>query len=257
MVHCTPLAVKPQKPDGAQSIHRAFAIIRIVAHYNTTGVKLSKVSRQVDLPSSTTHRILSVLVNEGMVSYNALSKCYHLGIALSLLGLEAHQYELRHVYHHILEKIARHTGDSAFLLIQSGCDVLCVDRVVESTPIQVLTFDIGGRRPLGVGPGSLAILASLPEADMRHIVQLNERRYTLFNGYAPEDLQRMIEAYRQQGYIVNSVTPYTMGVGVALVDKTGNLIGAVSVNGIISKMDKKRQREIARLIQSEIGCADI
>ena len=249
----TPQPTSPKKQDGAQSIHRTIAIIRIVAKYNYTGVALSKVARDVDLPSSTTHRILSVLVDEGMVSYNGLTKCYHLGIALSLLGSEARQYELRYVYREILERIARQTEDTAYLLMQSGYDVLCVDRVVDSTPIQVLTFDVGGRRPLGVGPGSLAILASLPEVEMGRILRHNERRYASYTGYAPDDMRRMIQMYRQQGYIVNSVTPYTVGVGMALRDKSGKLVGAVSVNGIISKMDKKREKYIARLIQSEIS----
>ena len=253
MARETPLQHHSKIQDGAQSIHRAIAIIRIVAEHNYAGVKLSKVARDVQLPSSTTHRMLSVLVEEGMLSYNAMAKRYHLGISLARLGLEARQYELRHAYRDILERIARHTEDTAYLLMQSGYDVLCVDRVVDSTPIQVLTFDVGKRRPLGVGPGSLAILASLPQEEMQRILRHNARRYAGFVGFGPDDMQRMIDTYRRQGYIVNSVTPYTMGVGVALHDKAGKLVGAMSVNAIVSKMDEKRQQEIAHLIRSEIS----
>jgi len=252
MARETTLHQHPKVQDGAQSIHRAMAIIRIVADHNYTGVKLSRVAKDVQLPSSTTHRMLSVLADEGMLSYNAMTKSYHLGVLLARLGFEARQYELRHVFRETLERIARQTEDTAYLLVQSGYDVLCVDRVVDSTPIQVLTFDVGKRRPLGVGPGSLAILASLPDEEMLRILRHNARRYGSFVGFGPDDMQRMIHSYRREGYIVNSVTPYTMGVGVALHDKAGKLIGAMSVNAIVSKMNEKRQREIAHLIRSEI-----
>lgn len=246
---------KTNRPDGAQSIHRAMSIIRVVAKHNAKGISLSKIARTLVLPSSTTHRMLTVLCDEGMLCYNSMSKLYNLGFGLYLLGSGARQYQLRDAYRSILEKTAHQTGDTAFLVIKSAYDVLCIDRVVGSTPIQVLSMDVGARRPLGVGAGSLAILASLPEDEAKHILQHNEHRYAAFSGYAPDDIKRMIQSYHQQGYVVNTVTPYTIGVGVALYDKDGNLLGAVSVSGIVSKMDKKRQKEIARLIQSEIAHA--
>ncbi len=244
--------LKPKQQEGAQSIRRALGMIQIVARYNPTGVTLSKVAREIELPCSTTHRILNAMVDEGMVCYNAMSKLYRLGIGLYLLGSQARQYELRDIYHSTLEKISEQTGDTAFLVIKTGYDVLCLDRVVGSTPIQVLSMDVGARRPLGVGAGSLAILAALPDVEVEQILRHNARRYASYSGYTPDDLQRMIQSYRNQGYIVNTVTPFTIGVGLALCDPAGKLLGAVSVSGILSKMDEEKQKETARLIQSEI-----
>lgn len=241
------------KQDGAQSLHRAIAILRMVARYNANGVKLSKVSRDLKIPPSTVHRILSVLVDEGMVCFNAFSKRYNLGFELYLLGSQAGQYALRDQYHDLLDRLAQETEDTVFLVIKSGYDVLCIDRVVGSSPIQVLNYDIGDRRPLGVGAGSLAILASLPDDEADHIIRHNERKYQAFKGFAPDDLKHMIEVCRQHGYAVNTVTPHWISVGVRLCDQSGALLGAVSVSGIDYKMTKKRQKEIARLVQSEIN----
>ena len=247
------LGEKIKKQDGAQSIHRALAIIQVVARHNDSGANLSRISREVALTSSTTHRILSVLVDENIICHNTVTKRYHLGIGLYLLGSVAQQYQLRDIYRGVLEKIADDTGDTVFLIMQSGYDALCVDRVVGDTPIQILSFKIGDRHPLGVGAGSLAILASLPDCEREKIILHNQRRYAAFPNYTRDDLNRMIDEYRQQGFVVNSTTPYTIGVGRCLYDETGTLIGAVSVSGIVAKMDPKRQKEIARLIESKIG----
>jgi len=242
-----------KKQDGAQSIHRAIALIHVVAKHNQSGAKLSKIARCVELPSSTTHRILNVLVDEGLINYNSQSRLYHLGIGLYILGSEAKQYQLRDIYKSTLENVAEQTGDTAFLVIREGYDVLCIDRVVGSDRIKVLSFDVGDRRPLGVGAGSLAILASLPEDQVNKIVQHNEPRYAFFRGFAPEDLKRMIQSYRTDGYAVNSVTPHIVSVGVCLRDCAGDVLGAISVSGIVSKMDTEEQKKIARLIQKEIN----
>jgi DNA-binding IclR family transcriptional regulator len=239
--------------DGAQSIHRTIAILRVVAKYNQTGANLSKIARNIDLPPSTTHRILSVLVEEGMACYDQLTKLYNLGIGLYLLGSEARQYQIRDLYRDSLERIAKKTMDTAFLVVKLGYDVLCIDRVVGSNEIKVLTFDVGGRRPLGVGAGSLAVLASLPDDEIQRIIHHNRRRYEVFKGFSPEELDKMIRFYRKNGYSVNSVTPHIISIGVCLQDKHGNQLGALSVSGISSKMEKERQKEIARLIQSEIN----
>lgn len=241
------------KQDGTQSLHRAVAVLRMVAKYNADGVKLSKVSRDLKIPPSTVHRILSALVDEGMVCFNAFSKRYNLGFDLYLLGSQAGQYALRDQYHDLLDRLAQETEDTVFLVIKSGYDVLCIDRVVGSSPIQVLNYDIGDRRPLGVGAGSLAILASLPDDEADHIIRHNERKYQAFKGFAPDDLKRMIGVCRQNGYAANTVTRHWISVGVCLCDQSGDLLGAVSVSGIDYKMTKKRQKEMARLIQTEIN----
>ncbi|MCJ8501539.1 IclR family transcriptional regulator [Desulfatitalea alkaliphila] len=240
------------KQAGVQSIRRALAVIQVVADHNRSGVGLSKIAGEVGLTPSTTHRIAAVLVDEGILSHNGATKLYHLGIGLYLLGSSARQYQVRDIYRDTLEKIAEQTGDTVFLIMQSGYDALCVDRVVGNTPIQILSLNIGERRPLGVGAGSLAILASLPGDQRERIMRHNRRRYAAYPGYSPDDLARMIKMYREQGFVVNTVTPYTIGVGTCVHDEEGTLIGAVSVSGIVSQMDRKRQKQIAALIKSAI-----
>ena len=40
----------------------------------------------------------------------------------------------------------------------SGADAVCIDRRLGSYPVKTLTVEVGTKRPLGIGAGSLAIL---------------------------------------------------------------------------------------------------
>jgi DNA-binding IclR family transcriptional regulator len=66
-------------------------------------------------------------------------------------------------------RIAEATGDTVFLTQRSGLDSVCVDRQEGTFPIKTFTLEIGMRRPLGVGTGSLAILSGLSEEEVKHV----------------------------------------------------------------------------------------
>ena len=67
---------------GAQSLHRAIALLRAVARHNDKGARLSHLSREVNLHIATARRLLTVLTMEGLTTYDPLSKHYRLGIGL-------------------------------------------------------------------------------------------------------------------------------------------------------------------------------
>jgi DNA-binding IclR family transcriptional regulator len=248
------LETEAQKQAGAQSIRRTIALLHMIAKYNDHGVNLSKIARKVSLPTTTVHRLLAVLVEEGLVSFDPTTKLYHLGIVLSTFGIAAHQFAIRDQFHSTLERIAQKTGDTAYLVMRSGIDVLCVDRVIGSYPIQVLTFEIGERRPLGIGGGSIALLASLPDDQTEAIITANASRYSSFKKKTPGEVRRMVSQCRRLGYglSVRNVNPDMIGVGVPILNQQGQVIAAVSVAGIAKRMGPSRQKEIIELIKSEI-----
>ena len=153
----------PDSPKGAQSIQRAIILLWYIAKRNERGVTLSQIAKQSGMNVATVHRILSALTQEGLITRDLVSKRYHLDFGLSLLGDAAHQYSIRNQFRTLLEHIAEETGNTVFLLIRSGSDVLCIDRVDGKFPIRTVPIDVGVRRPLGIGAGSLALIAFLPD----------------------------------------------------------------------------------------------
>ena len=66
-------------PGGTQSIQRAVAVLRILATARETGLGLTEISVQAALPHPTAHRILRILIAEGIVEQKR-------GTRRSLLG---------------------------------------------------------------------------------------------------------------------------------------------------------------------------
>ena len=66
-------------PGGTQSIQRAVAVLRILATARDTGLGLTEISKQAELTRPTTHRILCVLVAEGIVEQRPGTRRYVVG----------------------------------------------------------------------------------------------------------------------------------------------------------------------------------
>lgn len=249
--------VTPKKPrqDGAQSLHRAISIIKTVAQYEEMGVRMSKIANKVNLPTTTAHRILSVLVKEGLIEHNPHSNHYHIGTELLEIGLKSKKYNIREKYRNALERISKITEETSYLLVRSGNDAVCLDRVVGTYPIQVLTFEIGQRRPLGIGGGSLAILAALSKEEIETIISANSSHYRLFRGRTADDVRQMVKMAQKNGFglSIKNVAEDTIGLGVPVFDQKGNILAAISIAGIERRMGVQKQKEIAKLIKLEIN----
>ncbi|MGQ0525598.1 MAG: IclR family transcriptional regulator, partial [Betaproteobacteria bacterium] len=169
------------------------------------------------------------------------------------LGLTAApRFNLRVLCHPALTLIAEATGDTAFLTQRSGLDGLCLDRREGAFPIKTFTLEIGMRRPLGVGIGSLAILSALPDEEIRQIIATNAPRLPEY-GLSAAALTSQVKKAQKLGYAVRE-TPSLAGVrsiGQALHNRGGVPFAAFSISAISSRMTEKRVAELAVLLRNE------
>jgi DNA-binding IclR family transcriptional regulator len=242
---------KVSNHKGAQSIHRAVALIRAVGRHNDHGAPLSLIARETGLHVATAHRVLSVLTAEGFISCHPGSKLYQLGIDLHLLAGSALQFGIRNLLRSALEKIADKTGDTVFLLIRSGNDALCIDRVEGKSPIRTVPVDVGARRPLGIGAGSMALMAFLPLDQVELIIAANTPRYPQFKKITHKDIRSLAETSRAAGYVVSVGLFHdeVTSIGIPIQNKNGNLVAAITVTSISQRMDRKRQQKIFEIVK--------
>lgn len=246
----------PRRTDtvgGAQSIFRVLHILKYVGAASARGVGLSDVVRDLGLTAPTAHRMLAALLQEGFLSLNPKLKTYSLGREAYILGLAA---ESRHGIKAIAEaavlRLAAATGDTSFLSIRSGYEAVCVDRQTGDFPVKILTLEVGHRRPLGVGAGSMALLAFLPHDDI-------ERALAQYDVDAAPDLptREMLRAdmaaARQQGYTLNPgrIIPDMLGVGVPVYDREQRVVAALSVAAIRSRLSGGRLQEVVAALRRE------
>jgi DNA-binding IclR family transcriptional regulator len=238
--------------EGSQSILRALKILRSVAKHNERGIKSSKVASETGLHVATAHRILSVLVSEGILTCSFKSKLYHLGTEVFLLADTARQFLIRDQFRGSLEQISKKTEDTVFLLIRSGYDVLCIDRMEGKFPIRMMTIDVGVRKPLGVGAGSLSLIAFLQDEDFEKVLTYNSTRYSQFKMNV-EQIRSLGLSSRRQGFVVsenlfhNGVT----SIGVPIINPRKEIVAAITVSTISQRMPLERRGQIAQIVKKE------
>jgi DNA-binding IclR family transcriptional regulator len=240
-----------QRVSGAQSIERAFGILRFIAGSGSQGARLIEVVRQTGLARPTVHRILQVLEQEGAVLRAPQGKRYVIGPELALLGLSTALRELRSAASPFLRRLCDEVGDAVFLSVASGLDTVCADRKIGAFPIQVLSIDIGSRRPLGVSVNGMAILSRLKEQKTEEILNANVERFAAYN-VPLETVAERVRLARERGYVhvEAALVKNTRAVAVPILSSAGAPVAAVSTIAISRRIPAQRLPTLVSLLRA-------
>ncbi|MDU8420054.1 IclR family transcriptional regulator [Pseudomonas syringae] len=242
---------------GVGAVSRLFAVLRCLGECDEGGERVTQLAQRVGLSQPTTHRLLRSLMDEGMVEQDLLSKRYRLSIEFFALAAKAgNTGNLRDVVRPSLLRLLRLSaslGDSLFLLARSGFDAICLDRSEGPYPIRTFTGDIGGRVALGVGQGSLAILAFLPEDERETVIAYNLPRLKDFHLYDEVFLRSEVENVRRLGYAGRNTgaLPGMAGLAVPILDRNGRAVAALSVATISDRLGPDRLMTVVELLKRE------
>jgi len=240
--------------DAAGGVHRTVALLRCLAAAPGGGLRLKDLADTVGLPRPTTHRILANLMAEGMVERDAGGKFYRLGLELFALAARAgNPMNLRELCRPALLRLTGSLGETIFLLVRSGFDAVCIDRTAGPLPIRSFTGDIGGSVMLGIGQGSMAILAHLTAGEQNEIIRYNLPRMRDYQGLDEAFLRTEIARVRARGYCdgATGLIPGMAGLGVPILTADGRAVAALSVGSTTDRMTPERNAVIAELLMNE------
>ena len=230
-------------------------IMRVLANVDRRGAGLTDISQQAHMPHPTVHRLLAQMVEEGMVRRVEEDRRYALGPVTFELGLAAaRQLEVRQLYRPIVAQLARESGDTAYLIVRSGLEAVCIDRRQGASPVQVITLKIGSRRPLGVGAGGLALLAGLPDGEREEVMRAVAPDLEADWQTSESELHELVERIRHDGYtlIHNRVFQGVSALGQPIRDAAGRPIAAISIATINQRMRPSRVRELNEYLRRAV-----
>lgn len=248
-------AAKPKPPSQKgdhQNIARVALVLDILKDAGTDGLRLTDVVEASGLGVAVIHRLLAGLVTYGLVDHEDATSRYYLSLKLvSLTAAAIGRYGLARFSDGPLETLRRETEDTVYLSIISGDDSVCVDRREGAFPIRTLTLNVGDARPLGVGAGSLALLAFQSDASRLDSLKRDLARRESY-GIADTWLLPAIEATQDRGFALNDgqLIQGMFAVGVPIRKADGTAIGALSVAAISDRLSDTRLPHIVDLLKA-------
>jgi DNA-binding IclR family transcriptional regulator len=201
-----------------------------------------------------------------MVEQDQQHKLYRLSLEWFCLAAQAGAVnDLRTLARPALLRLNARLSDTVLLLVRSGFDAVCLDRVEGQYPIRTFTGDVGGHVALGVGQGSLVILAHLPEAEREEVLRYNLPRMVHYSIYDEVYLRTEIKKALELGFSakLGGLMEGMAGLAVPVFDREGNVVAALTMGTPISRLSDERLPIVrdmllheARLLSAQINPFD-
>lgn len=238
---------------AVKTVDRVAMILRLLSDAGEHGYRLSDIADKTGLGKTTAHRLLGALVQVGLAYQDLKTKRYSLGSAAAALGRAASIHHIQSLLRPVLRHLARETEDTVFASVREGLAAVCIAREAGSFPIRTLTLDQGDRRPLGVGAGSLALLAFLPDDEIDAIIERNRRWLQDYASFSPEELRKLIARTRESGYALNEgrIVPAMQGIAVPVLARDGRPVAALSLAAIRDRMGPDRLPDLVKRLREE------
>jgi len=218
--------------------------------------RLTDIANATGISKVSVLRIAEVLMQEGLIERVAQTKEFRISAEVQVLAQAATGYhDLDAAVRPSLARLAEISGDTVLFLIRSGVsEAVCMARETGSFPVHTSTLFVGSRRPLGVGSGPMAILASLPEDELATVIDLVKPRLKSYPAFSLPFLRRQIVETRKRGYSLqlNVLINQTGAIGCPIFDAENRLLGALSIASLSERI-RARETRLAQWLAREVA----
>jgi DNA-binding IclR family transcriptional regulator len=223
------------------SVEQAVGILMQFVGSPERQLGVSDVSRLVGVPLSTTHRVLSTLVDSGLLAQEATGGKYTLGLGIRELILRlCDGFPIRRVAAPYLRRLAALSGQNVGLDVRLGLYAYRIGGVQQRQGIH-LPMMIGEVSSLCEGLGSLTLLAYQSERVVDECIS----RFRVLDSTS---LLELLHGIRRAGYTMSSQHDANYdsvrGISFPVRIASGEAIAAMSVEGPVLTFPALAQENI-------------
>lgn len=243
----------PATRSTTNAFEKPLRILKVMSDPRNS--RLIDIARAAGVDTASAMRALRVLIDEGFVSRDEVTKRYAYGDESYVLALALQlRRDLKSAASLSMPRLAAATGNMVSLLIRSGYESVCIDLEAGDFPRQLSPMAVGIRRPLGVGAGSLALVAwSEPEeldAVLDHVEPILARHSNLTRG----DILDAVGVAKSRGYThqYGSIAADVGAIARPIRGIDGRVCGALSISGLVRHLAAHETRlsdELAREVE--------
>ena len=242
---------KPGAPTGhVQSLTRGLSILEALAN-GGTGLTLTDVAQRVQLPTSTTHRLLSTLARMDYVYQAGDLGLWYVGLQAFTVGttfLANRDFVAQS--HASLHRLMEQAGETANLAILDGTEAVFIAQVQCHEMMRTLV-KLGSRVPLHASGVGKALFAALSDEQIDAILKVRGLpRITENTIVVPETMWAALRVIRQRGYSFDDEehARSTRCVGAAIYDEHAEPLGAISIAGPSTRLADERVRQLGPIV---------
>lgn len=215
---------------GAQALRRGLSLLDIVAM--EPGLRFTEIADRAGLTRATAHRMLTTLVETGLLRVDERDQAYHLGFRLFEMAHRVwDSFDLRTAAEPELERLRDLTGETVRLAILDHDEILYVDQREASQTIR-LGNGVGARARAHASGAGKAILAYLdPLLREQLLNRLDLVRFTPNTITDRAALRQQLDLTKARGYSVSFEEQHigVSSVSAAILDHRARAIGAIAV----------------------------
>ena len=234
-----------------QSLDRTFDILELLAN-EQNGFTLVQISEKLDLPRSTVHRLLSVLLQREFVRKTPETNKYRLGPGfISLCSHYLNSLELKTESSPFMDELSVTTGNVVFLAIRQDDKMVYVDSKEQINSLRKYAI-IGQRKPLYCTSLGKALLTGLTDDQIRMILA-----HETFEKKGPnthtniESLLQDIRESKRRGWTLDDqeAEPAINCVAAPIHDYRGQVIAAISTSWVLAQHPEMNPESMSILVK--------
>lgn len=234
---------------AVQSVERAFSILDALSRGPST---LSELARFVELPISTTSRLLATLEGLDAVERIENMNLYRIGPGIVTIasGVDANR-SLAALAREELRYLADEAGEAAGLSVTSGYVVHYIAEERAETSVQVSDW-VDTRLPMHLVSSGLVALASWPEDALDNYLSRELEGPTDQSTTDPALLRARIEQVQAAGI---AWTQDELEIGITslsapIIAASGDVVGGVELYGPSFRFPGNRTEEFEKMVRS-------
>jgi DNA-binding IclR family transcriptional regulator len=212
-------------------LKKATTILSVFSHRKPS-LGLKELSTLTGIPKTTTFRILSTLVEQGLCEFDETSETYSLGFyLLHLASIRQRQTDVHSVAVPVMRELRDAVGETVVLSIRSGESRVHIEAVEGVHPMR-RTADLGLTAPLYAGAASKVLLAGMEDEEIKSYLQRTPlTKFQKSTITDPKSLIAEIHSIRQRGYSESKGELISGGAALAapIRDHSGRTVAVIDV----------------------------
>nr|WP_318382592.1 HTH-type transcriptional repressor AllR [uncultured Enterobacter sp.] len=246
-----PGQAEPVAQKGAQALERGIAILQYLEQ-NGGSSSVSDISVNLDLPLSTTFRLLKVLESADFVNQDNQLGWWHIGLGVFNVGAAyIHNRDVLSVAGPFMRRLMLMSSETVNVAIRNGNEAVLIGQQ-ECQSMVRMCAPLGSRLPLHASGAGKALMYPLTEEELMDlVVNTGLQKFTATTLIDFPALVKDLALARERGYSIDQ-EEHVIGlncIAAAIYDDAGSVVAAISISGPASRLTPERfisQGELVR-----------